>query len=179
MEEKVRREEVYANQYIAGLVKRYHTWPMIKEQTVAAHSWRVATLFIEIFGIPRAEVIVYILYHDLGEQWAGDMPFGTKQAIPGLKEATVSAEKIGLSKLKIELPQLEPSESVKVKICDLLEMWETGVYEKTLGNKYADPIIDDTWAQAVNLSQQTGLNELVSKWFWRNIHGSKQDPNRG
>ena len=98
------RDQIYQSKYLAGCVKRYHTWPMLKEQTVGHHCWRVACIFVEIFGLPRAEVLYYCLHHDSGELFAGDVPFGIKAAVPGLKNSINQAEKHGLMALNIELP---------------------------------------------------------------------------
>lgn len=145
---------------------------MLREQSVGEHCWQVATLYIEIFGTPRSEVFVYILHHDSGEQWAGDLPFGTKSQTPGLKQAMNYAEENGRSKLGIKLPDLELIEYTKIKICDLLEMWETGVHERNLGNRYADPITKDTWEQAWQLAAENGLHDKLADWR-RKHHGSK------
>lgn len=159
------RNNIYSSPYLAGCVKRYHTWPMIKEQTVGHHCWRVACIFVEIFGIPRAEVLYYCLHHDSGELYAGDIPFGIKKTIPNLKEAMDVAESIGLKQLDTRLPQLTKEEQIQVKICDYLEMHETGEHELNLGNKYAEPIAKDTMFLAQNLARESCMSEHVNNWL--------------
>lgn len=160
----MRREELYRSSYLAGCVKRYHTWPMLKEQTVGHHCWRVATLFLEIFGVPRVEVLIYCLHHDSGELWAGDVPFRGKRTVE-LKRAMDWSEKQGRDMLGINLPELTKEEKIQVKICDLLEMHETGKYELNLGNKYAEPIIKDTMITAMDLARESCMAHHVEEWL--------------
>jgi hypothetical protein len=138
---------------------------MIHEQTVGHHCWRVACIFVEVFGLPRAEVLYYCLHHDSGELYAGDIPFGVKKNVPGLKEAMDTAESIGLKQLDIRLPELTKEERVQVKICDYLEMHETGEHELNLGNKYAEPIVRDTMFLAQNLAKESCMSEHVNNWL--------------
>lgn len=162
------REQVYSSRYLAGRIKRYATWPMINQQTTGEHSWGVACIFVEIFGLPRSEVLYYCLHHDSGELWSGDLPFGIKLKINGLGDKMKEAEAIGLQKLDIKLPELQPLEQVQVKICDLLEMHETGKHEMNMGNSYASPIIHDTRQAAQNLAANHGLSHSVNNWLMRN-----------
>lgn len=168
---RLNRGQIYASRYLAGKVKRYHTWPMIHPQSVAEHCWRVANLYVDIFGMPRAEVLYYCLNHDSGELSAGDPPFGVKRNVHGYQEAHRRAEQMGLLNLGIRLPELTELELVKVKICDLCEMHETGLHEMRLGNSYAEPIVEDTIAMANKLVAEYNLQEEF-------YHGSKQNPNR-
>jgi 5'-deoxynucleotidase YfbR-like HD superfamily hydrolase len=138
---------------------------MLKEQTVGHHCWRVACIFVEIFGLPRAEVLYYCLHHDSGEQYAGDIPFGVKKLVPGLKQAMDKAESIGLKHLDLKLPKLTEEERIQVKICDLLEMHETGEHELNMGNKYAFPIIHDTMYEAQRLAKESCMSDHVNDWL--------------
>lgn len=166
------RESIRNSIALAGLVKRYHTWPMLRQQTVAEHCWRVATIYCEIFEIPRGEILYYCLHHDSGELYAGDVPFTVKQKMPLLGEAMEEAEQYGLDNLKITLPALTPSERVRVKICDLLEMYETGMIEYNMGNQYAAPIIADTRTAALKLAKQH--DQLVHVNPWLKSRGTKK-----
>jgi 5'-deoxynucleotidase YfbR-like HD superfamily hydrolase len=112
-----------------------------------------------------SHMLVYCLWHDLGELWAGDLPFGAKIRNNGLKEAMEHAESSGLRLLDITLPVLTDMEKAKVKICDLLEMWEFGTYETHLGNEYAAPVVNDTLAAALKVAAEYQLSEPVHKWL--------------
>jgi 5'-deoxynucleotidase YfbR-like HD superfamily hydrolase len=138
---------------------------MIREQTVGHHCWRVATLFVEVFGLPRAEVLYFCLHHDSGELWAGDIPYSAKGHVPGLRNCINHSEEIGKARLGIHLPELTKEEFSQFKICDLLEMHETGKYELNLGNKYAEPIIKDTMLAAMDLARESCMAHHVEEWL--------------
>ena len=161
----VSRYEIYRSRHLAGCVKRYSTWPMIHEQTVGQHCWRVACIFIEIFGLPRAEVLLYCLHHDSGELYSGDIPFRIKREVEGLKDLMNKAEALGLNQLELTLPVLTKEELIQVKISDLLEMHERGEYEYNLGNAYAEPIIYDTMYDAQKLAKESCMSEHVNRWL--------------
>lgn len=157
------RNQVYRSPYVAGTVVRYHTWPTLRKPTVAEHCWRVAGIYVELFGLPNAEVLYYCLHHDSGELWAGDLPFTSKNNVPGLREAMDASEAQGLERLGITLPELLPMEQRRVKIADLLEMFEFGFQELTMGNKFAEPIVRDTYAAAAKLAT-TEEQRLIMQW---------------
>lgn len=159
------RQEIYKSRYLAGQIVRYHTWPMIHRQTVGQHCWRVACIFVEVFGMPRAEVLYFCLHHDSGELYSGDIPFRIKREIEGLKDLMNKAEDIGLQQLGIRLPELTKEERIQVKIADLLEMHESGEYEYNLGNAYAEPIIHDTMNDAQKLAKEFCMSEHVNHWL--------------
>jgi 5'-deoxynucleotidase YfbR-like HD superfamily hydrolase len=138
---------------------------MIHEQTVGQHCWRVACIFVEIFGLPRAEVLYFCLHHDSGELYSGDIPFRIKREVEGLKDLMNKAEDLGLHHLEISLPKLTNEERIKVKISDLLEMHERGEYEYNLGNAYAEPIIQDTMHDAQKLANEHCFSEQVNAWL--------------
>jgi len=138
------REQVHKSRYLAGQVARWHTWPTLRKPNVAEHQCRVAQIYCEVFGIPRAEVLYYCLHHDMGEQFAGDVPFGGKHRVEGYGEAVNTAEMLGLEQQEITLPDLTAIEWSKFKICDLLEMYEFSLYEFNMGNSYASIPMQDT-----------------------------------
>jgi 5'-deoxynucleotidase YfbR-like HD superfamily hydrolase len=139
------RDEVYSSVRLAGLVERYHAWPTIKRQTVAEHCWRAATIWSEVFDeIPPGHVYYRILHHDSGELFAGDVPFGAKQLVPGLHDRYKAAEAEGQARLKLRsVFPLSRVEQRRLKICDLLEMAEFACHEMQLGGgSYAHPILE-------------------------------------
>lgn len=158
------REQMKRSQYLSGKVRRYHAWPTLQTQTVADHSWRVATLLIEVFGLTRAEVLVYALYHDCGEMFSGDLPYTVKTVVPGLADAMKTAEAYGLKHLGIKLPELSLLEKAQVKICDLLEMYEFGKMEVLLGNQFGEAVRDDTLVAARLVAVANNLEKSVEDW---------------
>ena len=128
----------------AGLVKRYHTWPVIREQTVAEHTWHVLRIYDQLFGLPSVNLVRAVMYHDVGEVKTGDAPFPVKRENPDLKAAYDRIEADHRGKL---LEGADPESKItakeyrRLKMCDLLEMWEYGVEEQAKGNTFAQPII--------------------------------------
>lgn len=122
---------------MAGRVQRWHTWATIAKQSVGEHCWRVATIYCQVFGIPRGAVLYVILHHDSGELTSGDVPFGSKR-LPGVREAVNVAEREGYRRQGLVLPPLEPEESVRLKLCDLLEMMEFSTIEVLMGNRFCE-----------------------------------------
>lgn len=147
----MRSSDLRRNTRIAGLIKRYHEWPTSREQTNAEHTWHVGRIYLQVFGTPRVEVLVYIQYHDVGELGVGDIPFPAKANNKDLKAVIDVLEQASLMCQGVVLPVITPEEKMRVKICDLLEMWEFGIEEVTRGNKFGNPIIADTWRQITGM----------------------------
>jgi 5'-deoxynucleotidase YfbR-like HD superfamily hydrolase len=137
----------------AGLVKRYHTWPVLREQTNAEHTWHVLRIYHKLFGPPSTDVTLAIMYHDVGEIKTGDAPFPVKRENPDLKAAY---DRVEAAHREILLPydttsKLTEYEIRCIKICDLVEMWEYGMEEYLKGNNLAIPIIDRTKLVALSM----------------------------
>jgi 5'-deoxynucleotidase YfbR-like HD superfamily hydrolase len=147
---------------------RYHTWPMLKEQTVGEHSCRVALIYLQLFGLPRAEVLEYILKHDLGELGAGDVPFYSKRRVPALKEASNAAEALGLEDLGLKLPELSKEEWFQFKVADLCEMYERGKIEYRMGNQYGDIVSRNIIEALSSLVTQEVLAGYLNK-LWPEV----------
>lgn len=163
----ITNEQIMRSRQLAGRVVRWHTWPMIRKPTVMEHQGRVAQLYIEVWGLPRAEVLEYCLKHDMGELAAGDTPYGAKRRTPGLADAVNEAEEWGHEQLGIKLPELTKEEFIKFKICDLLEMYETAVVELRMGNQYAQPSIKSCVDAIFQLSGGIAESHTVTKWLER------------
>lgn len=131
---------------MAGLVKRYHTWPTTRVQTIAEHSWQIYRIYQELFGAPDMSVAYYIQWHDAGELVTGDLPFGEKSRDPELKKRMDAAERSALLGMNVVPGELDPDIIARVKLCDLLEMWEFGMEEIARGNTFARPVVDRTAA---------------------------------
>jgi 5'-deoxynucleotidase YfbR-like HD superfamily hydrolase len=161
----MRREQVHSCGQVANRVRRYHTWPVLHQQTTGEHANRVLQIYVELFGVPRGEVLYYISTHDAGEQYAGDCQYGAKRAVPELKVGLDKAEKIGYQNLGITQPELTQQEWKQFKLCDLLEMWEFAWVEYCMGNSYAIPVFDGTHDAATKLAAECSCDELVYRWL--------------
>jgi 5'-deoxynucleotidase YfbR-like HD superfamily hydrolase len=162
-EKEVRRDDVLSSRAMAVRVKRYHTWRTIQTQTVGEHCCRVAQIYCELWGLPRAEVLYYALHHDSGELLSGDVPFLAKSESAQLKEGCRAVEKKGLERLRVELPLLTMDEQRRMKIADLMEMYEFGHVDWTMGNAYAEPIERDTMSEAILVATVEEI-EVIREW---------------
>lgn len=141
---------------LSGRVQRYNTWPTIGTQTVGDHTWGVYHVYWRIFGLPSAEVALYIHLHDAEELVGGDNPFPSKRRFPRLKEAMAEVEHAAREQLRLPQPEehgVTEEERVRVKVCDLLEMMHFGMLEREMGNLLATPIVERTRNAAIELSK--------------------------
>ncbi len=162
------RNDVMTSRRAAGAIKRYHAWPTLQTQTVAEHSWRVAMIHSELFDNPKWEdegyICQYILEHDLAELHTGDVPFHIKNKYPEIRTVMKLAEHDGDEALKLNDIKLSMWELGRIKICDVLEMFEFGLVERAMGSKFAEPIITGTRWRATELAEELDLSETVRKW---------------
>lgn len=64
-----------------GGVRRYHTYRVVCEDTVASHSWGVAVVLDMLYaGQAPAKLLRAALYHDVAEHVFGDIPSPAKRA---------------------------------------------------------------------------------------------------
>lgn len=126
---------------VAGQVQRFHTWPVHNGRSVGDHSWQIIRIMLTIWpSVPR-KLIVHAALHDIGEM-AGDLPGGTKQSDPVLKQRMDVAESANHEQMSAiwGLPRaavLSDYESRAFKLFDQLEAWEFGLHEQNMGNRYA------------------------------------------
>lgn len=159
----MRNSDVRRDIRLAGQVKRYSTWPVLNQQSTGEHSWQVLRIYIDIFGPPSPEVCVYIVHHDSAELTVGDPPFPLKRDNPDLKEIYDRLESTAVIEMRGEaLPVLSREEMLRIKICDLIEMWEYGVQEHMMGNRFAEPIISDTMENFMDLARSLSEDEFMS-----------------
>lgn len=128
----------------AGRVARYHCWPTIQRQSVAEHTWQMLRIYYQIWGPPPEDVTVQILCHDVGELHIGDVPFQSKAKSKVLHAELDRLEREAVELLAGPIDATSPKFQRRIKICDILEMWEFGHTEELLGNKFAHPITADT-----------------------------------
>lgn len=127
---------------MAGRVLRYHTWPHIKEQSIAEHSWQLLRILLVIWPTAPAHVMSYVVRHDVGELTTGDAPFPVKKDNLVLAVEMNRIEEQGLQ-LQIEggfladSPDINAQEKWAVKLAEFIEMWEWALEELMLGNQFA------------------------------------------
>lgn len=112
-----------------------HAWTSEgKQETVAAHSWRLATMALlleeEVPGVDIGKVIRMCLIHDFGEAVTGDIPSFEKKetdetaegvAIDNMLRCLPEANAARLRALYAEMDALETQEARLYKALDKLE----------------------------------------------------------
>jgi hypothetical protein len=63
----------------------------------------------------------------------------------------------------IEWRALSTEQRRRIKVCDLLEMWEFGLIEMSMGNSYARPIVADTIRAAFEMTDEKD-RDTVNRW---------------
>jgi 5'-deoxynucleotidase YfbR-like HD superfamily hydrolase len=146
-------------------VKRYHTVPMLNEQTVGEHVAQLLRITMTIWPHPPRNFIAHILCHDMPECVLGDPPYPAKRVHPPLKDAMTGAEDKVVRDMRghWSLPEYTPlteEEHRVFKLFESIEMWECGLNEIEMGNKTAY-IIKNQMEDAIQLympKAQSGAN---------------------
>jgi hypothetical protein len=148
----------------AGLVQRYHTWPTLKPQDVASHTWQVIRILLAIWPEAPQDLIVYAMFHDIGEVVTGDLPYPVKAGNEVLRTAVNAIDDHACLEMGqrfmvpvADMPEiLGPGGLTKTlfKLCEMIEMWEHGLHECNLGNRYAAAIVQRCWEQVMKLNTQ-------------------------
>lgn len=128
---------------LAGRVSRWHTWPHIREQSVAEHTWQVLRILMAIWpGVLPGRLTAYVVAHDIGEIRVGDPPYPIKADNPVLKREMDRLEGEAQGELCADWmldcpPSLTETERFAFKLAEFIEMWEWGWEEELLGNRFA------------------------------------------
>jgi 5'-deoxynucleotidase YfbR-like HD superfamily hydrolase len=135
-------DPVRADIRLAGRLIRYSTWPHVRQQSVAEHTWQLLRICMTIARADLSiDAIVHVMWHDCGEHHVGDPPFPVKRDNPGLKREYDALESAALTRMleHWDMPEGDPTEYEYrlVKLCEMIEMWEWGLEEWSLGNRYA------------------------------------------
>lgn len=129
----------------AGEIRRYHTWSVNRDQSVGEHSWQIMRIMLAVWPRCPRRLLIHAVIHDMPES-AGDIPYPFKLLFPDLKKAMTHAEThVSSEQMKNgrpEIPRLSPYEHLVFKLCEWVEMWEFGLHEFNMGNKYAQLLID-------------------------------------
>lgn len=158
----MKRANVLANAHFAARVQRYHTWPMHHQQSVGEHTLQILRIWWQMWGPMLPKISTCIIWHDLGELVGGDPPYPVKARNPDLKAGHDRVENQAIQNMggpvngSGGLDGFNSYDLLMVKICDNLEMWETGLVELRMGNQFATPIVEDL--EVVISEQMRGLS---------------------
>ncbi len=126
---------------LAGQVRRYHTWPILGEQTIGEHCWQLMRIYLCVVDRIDSRMVYHIMLHDIGEHSTGDIPYPVKRDNPILKE------QIDFLERKSQAAQVEYWNSFRqvflsdedkalFKQIELVEMAEFGLDQMNLGNHH-------------------------------------------
>lgn len=131
--------------YNLKFIQRYSITPRITNETVAEHSFFVATYVMELYKDYKFDLnkaVQMAIIHDFAESFTGDITLSTKTMCPDLVEAVSSAEKevmfqnfpSFIYELYREYEQRTSVESLIVKLADTMQVKQYAGNEIELGN---------------------------------------------
>ena len=115
--------------------RRFHTVPMIQQETVGHHSALVAGMLHLIFPECSKAVLVHATFHDIAECETGDIPSPSKRLFVD-RARMDDAEDTVMGNSGLFLPELKPEERKQLKVADILAGMATCLYERQLGNRH-------------------------------------------
>jgi 5'-deoxynucleotidase YfbR-like HD superfamily hydrolase len=135
-----------------GESKRFHTWPVLKEQRIDSHSFHVAMLcaLMARGNDPRkgpsltVPLLMAALTHDLAEHRMADLPAPVKRALPDYPEGSFRKVWGGMENALLAEhdmnwePQLSTRELRWLKLADAMEGALYCIRERMMGNRYID-----------------------------------------
>jgi 5'-deoxynucleotidase YfbR-like HD superfamily hydrolase len=132
---------------LSGQLRRYHTWPIIGQQTVAEHCWQLIRIYLCVVDKIDPHMIRHAMYHDIGETFTGDLPYPVKSDNPDLKTQLDHLEdQSRLTQLEywdaFRQTFLTKEQKILFKQIELIEMAEFGMDQICLGNSHAFIITD-------------------------------------
>lgn len=131
--------------YNLKFIQRYSITPRITNETVAEHSFFVATYVMELYKDYKFDLnkaVQMAIIHDFAESFIGDITLSTKTMCPELVEAVSNAEKevmfqnfpSFIYELYREYEQRTSVESLIVKLADTMQVKQYAGNEIELGN---------------------------------------------
>lgn len=153
---------------LSGQIKRFHTWPIVGQQTIAEHCWQILRIYLSIVNEIDPHMVRHICFHDIGETYVGDLPYPVKSDNPMLKNQLDHMEQISHhSQLKFwdafRVAFLTDQDKVLFKQMELIEMAEFGMDQVCFGNSHGLIIADRCLRAVYEQEPCNGLVEYVKK----------------
>jgi 5'-deoxynucleotidase YfbR-like HD superfamily hydrolase len=132
---------------LAGQIRRYHTWPILGQQTIAEHCWQLLRIYMSVVDKQDPHMIRHMIFHDIGEHFTGDIPYPVKSQNPQLKEQVEFLEQRSYA-TQLEYWDafrqtfLSAEDKKLFKQIELVEMAEFGMDQVALGNQHGMIIAD-------------------------------------
>lgn len=121
------------------MTKRFHNAAVLTENTVAQHSWGVAWfVYLLSCELPRAEVLLAAMAHDLAEQITGDMPAPAKRLL-GIRGLLADKENEVLGQFHMDFENVLTVEEERiVGLADCMDGMLFCIKERQLGNRFIE-----------------------------------------
>lgn len=98
--------EFYEQIYNLSHIQRYSVVPRIKSESVAEHSFFVASLVIKLhekYDFDMGKAVVMAVTHDWTESWLDDITVATKRKFPEIAEAVnICERKVAIHEFNLE-----------------------------------------------------------------------------
>lgn len=168
----------------AGEVKRLHTVPTLRTQTVGQHVYGSQVIAVELMNramvedheVSAASVLLSLLMHDAPEVDTGDVPAPTKRKSLEVAKALDEMEAEFYDRMRVELPSLNELENDIVKASDVLDLMMTCVRERQMGNRH--PRLEQVMTNAsMYLDAQASVPGVAAlrDHFWELWHNSREE----
>ena len=119
--------------------------PRIKSESLAEHQYYCGLILIKLKDyiinlsyVQFSVLLQYVLVHDIGELYTGDIPHNVKEDYPDLRVLLeqIENEKINSFGFSDILNEVEKDEKLKMlfKLCDTIQVIQYCENEKRLGN---------------------------------------------
>jgi 5'-deoxynucleotidase YfbR-like HD superfamily hydrolase len=144
MNNKTSVEDFYKQIYNLSYITRYSVVQRIKNESVAEHSFYVASIVIKLadfyaFDVNRAAAMAIV--HDWSESWIDDITVATKKQFPMIAHAAEASENLVVASNFSNVPfmlwqehkEKESVESLIVHYADILQCMQYSANEIKLG----------------------------------------------
>lgn len=166
----------------AGKVTRYHTWERLREQSVGEHTWQLLRIILAMHPSASRELLVYTMFHDVGERVTGDVPFPVKREHPEIKAAFDRMEHEATLQMATRWGAvagvvLADEEHNLLKLAEFVEMMEWGLDEMALGNKNAELVYRRCYAQAARMLGEplpSGVQQWAERYIMRRLNHERK-----
>lgn len=158
-------------------VERLHTVHTIQRQTVADHTAHAQAIAVYLAerntGMRIGHVLLYLLQHDVAEQYTGDVPADAKIESPELKRSLDTVERKWERERMLGV-SLSLHESDLCKMADWLELQRFCIVEREMGNQRILPVYYNITSYIENhpaIRTIEGATDLCqsNKKRWNNI----------
>ncbi len=151
--------------YNLAFIHRYSVIPRVKNESIAEHSFFVASLVIKLrdeYKFDLGKAVIMATIHDWTESWTDDITVATKRKFPLLKETIEFIEcqvarehfSVGVRGVWLEYKEGASVEAKIVKYADTLQVIQYAENEAKLGNKYMASVVDDAHERALFLENE-------------------------